>query len=392
MDSEKTGQLIAACRKEKRLTQKELAAKLGVTNKAISKWETGQGMPDISMLLKLSEILEVSVEELLSGEKTEKEILKSAEPAEIPPIKTHIKNVCMQKLKTIHIGKWTVIGTLLFAAAAVLLAVQLWYAAAGKRYGAEYIWDWMFWGFNGCVFILFYLGGMCLKRLRKLWKHPLFIAVMIGVFGFNILFGVITPHSVRSIVSISPDMSTAMVLKENTSDGKVTVYRNRRLWFVKPAESFPFSVDEMKLQWLTGDACAVTYVSPDDGGLHQYVVTYGDRGGGISYYYVQNAILGQWYTDDNEYALNVMDGTEGGIYLTTPEGEEFYSYDQCMQYGTLALVFPREEPKWTLVMNKDCEIDSGTDLVKEGGTLTLCRVSMDKTAPILLNRVNKGGV
>ena len=56
------------------LTQKELAAKLGVTNKAISKWETGQGMPDISILLKLSEILEVSVEELLSGEKVEKRL------------------------------------------------------------------------------------------------------------------------------------------------------------------------------------------------------------------------------------------------------------------------------------------------------------------------------
>ena len=143
MDSEKTGQLIAACRKERDLHKRNSPAKLGVTNKAISKWETGQGMPDISILLKLSEILEVSVEELLSGEKVEKETLKAAEPAEIPPIKTHIKNVC-SRIKTIHIGKWTVIGTLLFAAAAVLLAAQLWYVAAGKRYDAEYIWDWMF--------------------------------------------------------------------------------------------------------------------------------------------------------------------------------------------------------------------------------------------------------
>ena len=50
------------------LTQKELAEQLGVTNKAVSKWETGGGMPDVSVLKELSQILEVSVDELLEGE------------------------------------------------------------------------------------------------------------------------------------------------------------------------------------------------------------------------------------------------------------------------------------------------------------------------------------
>ena len=68
MDYNKTGQLIARRRKAVGLTQKELAARLGVTNKAVSKWETGGGLPDVGMLKQLCRILEISVDELLDGE------------------------------------------------------------------------------------------------------------------------------------------------------------------------------------------------------------------------------------------------------------------------------------------------------------------------------------
>ena len=69
MDYEKIGEFIFKLRKEKNLTQKQLAEKLNVTNKAISKWERGLGAPDVSLLRQLSEILEISVNELLLGEK-----------------------------------------------------------------------------------------------------------------------------------------------------------------------------------------------------------------------------------------------------------------------------------------------------------------------------------
>ena len=69
MEQEKIGRFIQECRKEKKLTQNELAEKLNITNKAVSKWETGRGMPDASILLELSKILDVTVNELLSGEK-----------------------------------------------------------------------------------------------------------------------------------------------------------------------------------------------------------------------------------------------------------------------------------------------------------------------------------
>ena len=69
MDQVKIGKFIAECRKSKSLTQMQLAEKLGITDKAISKWERGVAMPDTSIMLALCDILCISVNELLSGEK-----------------------------------------------------------------------------------------------------------------------------------------------------------------------------------------------------------------------------------------------------------------------------------------------------------------------------------
>ena len=69
MDQIKIGKFIAACRKQKNLTQLQLAEQLGITDKAVSKWERGIAMPDTSIMLALCDILTVSVNELLSGEK-----------------------------------------------------------------------------------------------------------------------------------------------------------------------------------------------------------------------------------------------------------------------------------------------------------------------------------
>ena len=71
MDQVKIGKFIAKRRKDKNLTQAELAEKLGITDRAISKWETGKGMPDSSIMLDLCKELEISVNELLSGEMIE---------------------------------------------------------------------------------------------------------------------------------------------------------------------------------------------------------------------------------------------------------------------------------------------------------------------------------
>ncbi|MCH5250118.1 MAG: helix-turn-helix transcriptional regulator [Lachnospiraceae bacterium] len=69
MNQDNIGKFIAGCRKDKGLTQAQLAEKLNITDRAVSKWETGKSMPDSSIMLELCEILGITVNELLSGEK-----------------------------------------------------------------------------------------------------------------------------------------------------------------------------------------------------------------------------------------------------------------------------------------------------------------------------------
>ena len=64
MEQEMIGKFISACRKEKGLTQMQLAEKLNITNRAVSKWETGKSMPDVSLMLDLCNILGITVNEL----------------------------------------------------------------------------------------------------------------------------------------------------------------------------------------------------------------------------------------------------------------------------------------------------------------------------------------
>ena len=68
MDQLKIGRIIAECRKDAGLTQKQLAEKLNITDRAVSKWETGKALPDSSIMLELCLILKITVIDLLSGE------------------------------------------------------------------------------------------------------------------------------------------------------------------------------------------------------------------------------------------------------------------------------------------------------------------------------------
>ena len=85
MDQSKIGRYIAEKRKNRNLTQMQLAEKLGITDRAVSKWETGKSLPDASLMLELCELLGISVNELLCGEdltmdtnteKTEKNLIE----------------------------------------------------------------------------------------------------------------------------------------------------------------------------------------------------------------------------------------------------------------------------------------------------------------------------
>lgn len=91
MDNRELGQFIAGLRKEKQLTQKELADKLHITDKAVSKWERGLSCPDIALLPELAGILDVTVDELLRGERN---------PVDAPQPEPEIDNLIEYAEKT----------------------------------------------------------------------------------------------------------------------------------------------------------------------------------------------------------------------------------------------------------------------------------------------------
>ena len=76
MNQAEIGKFIARCRREKKLTQAQIAEKLNITDRAVSKWESGKSMPDSSIMLELCEILGITANELLSGEKIDVENLE----------------------------------------------------------------------------------------------------------------------------------------------------------------------------------------------------------------------------------------------------------------------------------------------------------------------------
>ena len=113
MNQEKIGKFIAELRKEKGLTQQELADKLGVTDRAISHWENGRRLPDYSLLKPISEVLNISVNELLSGEKIKaNEISKKAD-------ENIIKLTELINLKSMKYG---IIGMCIFFVILVLIS------------------------------------------------------------------------------------------------------------------------------------------------------------------------------------------------------------------------------------------------------------------------------
>lgn len=121
MNQIKIGKFIAECRKKNNLTQAQLAEKLNITDRAISKWENGKGMPDSTIMLDLCNELKISVNELLSGEmidmdkyneKAEKILLEMAKKEEI-------------QNKKLLLSMWTILGTsITFYIGILLLAVN----------------------------------------------------------------------------------------------------------------------------------------------------------------------------------------------------------------------------------------------------------------------------
>ena len=104
MDQIKIGRFIAECRKKAKLTQMQLAEKLNVTDRAVSKWETGKSMPDSSIILELCDVLGISANELLSGE----EISMENDHQKNEQLLLDMAKELERKNKTIWTSMWTI--------------------------------------------------------------------------------------------------------------------------------------------------------------------------------------------------------------------------------------------------------------------------------------------
>ena len=112
MNQEKIGKYIATCRKNKKLTQEQLAEKLGITSKSISRWENGKTMPDVSLFHALCKELSITINDLLSGETTNKNNLDLSADKLLDYSK-YIKKTEKKKSIILSIGLITLIGLFL---------------------------------------------------------------------------------------------------------------------------------------------------------------------------------------------------------------------------------------------------------------------------------------
>ena len=376
MDNKKFGDFIKELRKEKQLTQKELGEKLNITDKAISKWERGLSFPDIAVLKDLSEFFEIDISELLNGERGKKQEIDIEKV--IQEAIENYKNIEEKKKEKVQKVKKRIgsISIIIFGFSLILQAI---YLIILKRHNYEYVIDALEYIINQIIILS---AASSIVLLLKKKKINIIIFCMTIIFTIvNIAFMCNNGLKNKSVVSFSKDFSNELIIKINNETGLIKLYRDTKLIiFAKEKEQFDYELTgKIKKQWIENDICGITYKDKNNK-LRAFVVTYGDRGDGISYYYVANALLGNWqvFTTNGKPTQMLVDSK--GIKITKDGKSEFFEYDKCKQYGTIALVlYKNEVPKYVIGLDKNCEIDNATNIIKKDGTITLAEISMDKT-------------
>src|SRR5690625_1349211 len=247
----------------------------------------------------------------------------------------------------------TIAGWGLFLFAAGFFVLQMGYLYLHANFQVEYTDNRLFYVINmviaislgGAVFFLFGIG--------KRWK----IAGSAFIIVFIILNGIVLvlhQNQIKNITSISPDFKHVLSIKENTETNEAVYYRTKFWIFARPKDYLQYETDRtFKVKWLENDVAAVTY-GVQGGRIHQYVGTYGDRGSGMSYYYVAPSIQGIWQGDNKK----VISDAEG-ISVEYDGVTEHFNCENIIQYGTLAVVLvENDEAKWTISLNQNFRVNS----------------------------------
>ena len=125
MDQIKIGKFIADCRKEAGMTQAVLAEKLGISDRAVSKWETGRALPDAGIMLEVCNLLKINVNELLSGEKIMMENYNKKSEELILNLKSENENYAKSLLRTeVYIVVLGVLASLVMITVGTIIALK----------------------------------------------------------------------------------------------------------------------------------------------------------------------------------------------------------------------------------------------------------------------------
>lgn len=393
MDNEKFGRFIKNLRKQKNMTQKELAEKLNITDKAVSKWERGLSFPDITILNLISDIFGITVSELLNAEigKNEEVDIEKAIQEAVEKI-THKEEKKQQKIKKIQ-KNIEIISMVLFIFSSI---IQLGYIFLVKillkNYNYEYIIDSLFYIINETILLSGVTFSMLLIHKSKLKNKKITNICIILVFTIltimNISFMCNNGLKNESTITFSKDFSNVVILKKDKNTGETIFYRDLKAFiFARKKERFSYEVEgKIKTQWLTTDICSVTYTDKDSQ-IREFIATFGDRSDGSSYYNVEPALEGEWMTDATQYEKGTTVLVDSkGITITKSGNSELFEHNNCKQFGTIAVVlYDEKSPRYVIALNKDCELDEKTNIIKDGGTITLCEVSMKKTKSEILH-------
>ncbi len=389
MDNTKFGKFVSELRKEKNMTQKELAKKLNLTDKAISKWERGLSFPDITILNSLANELGIEISELLNGErgnKNEVDIDKLIKDTIEEINKTKEK----RKKRILKTKKFIVVLSIIILLLSLIL--QTVYIFVLEKHGFEYVIDSMFYIVNQIIIVcISMITFLYVAKTNKI-KNIIIGIICLVLTIINLIFLINNGLRNKSIISFSKNFANQLVLKQEKETGKITFYRNTILLFAKPRESFSYpSKGKIKTKWITNDICSITYKDPD-GKLKEFVATYGDRGNGISYYYVTTAISGEWHTFTQNGNNTKLIVDSKGITIKKEGEEELFDYRDTEQFGTIALVLYKDDnPKYVIALNEDCKLNEQTDIIEKGGTISLFEISMEKTIVETLNCVTYKG-
>ena len=128
MNNIKIGKFIATCRKEKCFTQAQLAEMLNITDRAVSKWETGRSMPDVSIMLELCKVLNISVNELLNGERLNmEEYNEKAEKLLLEMARKEEKNTKKMLMYEIVIGSISTLAFVILIMVSALINMEIYF-------------------------------------------------------------------------------------------------------------------------------------------------------------------------------------------------------------------------------------------------------------------------